>query len=88
LTGLYFRFDTRDRGSPVIIGGEDHKTGQEEETESRYKRLKKTLEKTFPHHEAKASLVRSGSRNRGWLAPTSAKSPNINFWPPDFLAME
>jgi len=48
LTGLYFRFDTRDRGSPVIIGGEDHKTGQEEENESRYKRLKKTLEKTFP----------------------------------------
>ncbi len=48
MTGLYFRFDTRDRGSPVIIGGEDHKTGQEEENESRYKRLKKTLEKTFP----------------------------------------
>ena len=45
---LYFRFDTRDRGSPIIIGGEDHKTGQEEETESRYKRLKNTLEKTFP----------------------------------------
>ncbi|CEF49112.1 unnamed protein product [uncultured bacterium] len=48
MTGLYFRFDTRDRGSPVIIGGEDHKTGQEEENESRYKRLKKTLEKTSP----------------------------------------
>ena len=45
---LYFRFDSRDRGSSVIIGGEDHKTGQEEETESRYERLKKTLEKTFP----------------------------------------
>ena len=27
--------------SSVIIGGEDHKTGQEEETESRYERLKK-----------------------------------------------
>jgi glycine/D-amino acid oxidase-like deaminating enzyme/nitrite reductase/ring-hydroxylating ferredoxin subunit len=45
---LYFRFDSRDRGSSVIIGGEDHKTGQEEETESRYERLKKTLEKSFP----------------------------------------
>ena len=45
---LYFRFDTRDRGSSIIIGGEDHKTGQEEDTESRYERLKNTLEKTFP----------------------------------------
>jgi glycine/D-amino acid oxidase-like deaminating enzyme/nitrite reductase/ring-hydroxylating ferredoxin subunit len=45
---LYLRFDSRDRGSSVIIAGEDHKTGQEEETESRYERLKKTLEKTFP----------------------------------------
>jgi glycine/D-amino acid oxidase-like deaminating enzyme/nitrite reductase/ring-hydroxylating ferredoxin subunit len=45
---LYFRFDSRDRGSSVIIGGEDHKTGQEEKTESRYERLKKILKNTFP----------------------------------------
>ena len=64
---LYLRFDARDRGSSVIIGGEDHKTGQEEETESRYERLKKTLAKTFPIREAKASLVRSSSRNPGWF---------------------
>jgi glycine/D-amino acid oxidase-like deaminating enzyme/nitrite reductase/ring-hydroxylating ferredoxin subunit len=45
---LYFRFDSRDHGCSVIIGGEDHKTGQEQETESRYKRLERTLKKIFP----------------------------------------
>jgi hypothetical protein len=32
----------------VIIGGEDHKTGQEEETETRYERLEKILKENFP----------------------------------------
>ena len=45
---LYLRFDSRDRGSSVIIGGEDHKTGQENQTESRYEHLKKILKNTFP----------------------------------------
>jgi hypothetical protein len=31
---IHSMIDTRDCGSSVIIGGEDHKTGQEEETES------------------------------------------------------
>jgi hypothetical protein len=44
----YLRFDSRERASSVIIGGEDHKTGQEEDTESRYERLKEVLKKTFP----------------------------------------
>ncbi len=32
----------------MIIGGEDHKTGQEEETETRYERLEKILKENFP----------------------------------------
>ncbi|HEY5707578.1 MAG TPA: FAD-dependent oxidoreductase [Terrimicrobiaceae bacterium] len=45
---LYLRFDARDHGSSVILGGEDHKTGQAEETEMRYERLRKFLKQSFP----------------------------------------
>ena len=45
---LYFRFDRRGDACSVIIGGEDHKTGQEEETEARYERLENILKKSFP----------------------------------------
>jgi nitrite reductase/ring-hydroxylating ferredoxin subunit len=45
---LYLRFDRRGDACSVIIGGEDHKTGQEEETETRYERLEKILKKSFP----------------------------------------
>jgi glycine/D-amino acid oxidase-like deaminating enzyme/nitrite reductase/ring-hydroxylating ferredoxin subunit len=45
---LYFRFDQREGGSSVIVGGEDHKTGQQEDTEAPYQRLENTLRKTFP----------------------------------------
>lgn len=45
---LYFRFDRRNGTSSVIIGGEDHKTGQEEDTEARYERLEKALMESFP----------------------------------------
>jgi glycine/D-amino acid oxidase-like deaminating enzyme/nitrite reductase/ring-hydroxylating ferredoxin subunit len=45
---LYLRFDRRGDASSVIIGGEDHKTGQEEQTETRYERLEKILKENFP----------------------------------------
>lgn len=51
---LYFRFDRRDGNCSVIIGGEDHKTGQEGNTEACYDRLETTLKERFPsarpHH--------------------------------------
>jgi glycine/D-amino acid oxidase-like deaminating enzyme/nitrite reductase/ring-hydroxylating ferredoxin subunit len=50
---LYLRFDRRDGGSSVIIGGEDHKTGQEEDTEARYEQLENILKKTFPGSKPK-----------------------------------
>ena len=50
---LYFRFDRRGEACSVIIGGEDHKTGQEEETEARYERLEKILKKNFPSAKPK-----------------------------------
>ncbi|HEU4679655.1 MAG TPA: FAD-dependent oxidoreductase [Terrimicrobiaceae bacterium] len=45
---LYCRFDKRDGRKSVILGGEDHKTGQEENTEARYDRLERILRETFP----------------------------------------
>lgn len=45
---LYLRFDgTADDGS-VIIGGEDHKTGQEADTDGCYQRLERKLKKLLP----------------------------------------
>ncbi|MGH8048031.1 MAG: FAD-dependent oxidoreductase [Chthoniobacterales bacterium] len=43
----YWRFDDEEDGSFVILGGEDHKTGQEEDTESRYENLEKLLREKF-----------------------------------------
>ncbi len=45
---LYYRFDRREGRCFVILGGEDHKTGQEEDTETRYERLESILKKNFP----------------------------------------
>jgi Rieske Fe-S protein len=45
---LYLRFDKRESSGSVIIGGEDHKTGQEETTEARYHRLAEFLKGHFP----------------------------------------
>jgi glycine/D-amino acid oxidase-like deaminating enzyme/nitrite reductase/ring-hydroxylating ferredoxin subunit len=45
---LYLRFDKRDGKSSVIIGGEDHKTGQEKDTEARYEKLAAILREIFP----------------------------------------
>jgi glycine/D-amino acid oxidase-like deaminating enzyme/nitrite reductase/ring-hydroxylating ferredoxin subunit len=45
---LYLRFDRQEKGCSVIIGGEDHKTGQETDTEACYGRLEQTLKSLFP----------------------------------------
>ena len=50
---LYLRFDRRGDDCSVIIGGEDHKTGQEEQTEARYERLEKILKENFPSAKPK-----------------------------------
>ncbi|MGB9274174.1 MAG: FAD-dependent oxidoreductase [Terrimicrobiaceae bacterium] len=50
---LYLRFDQREGGNSVIIGGEDHKTGQDEDTEARYERLERSLRKIFPDAKLK-----------------------------------
>jgi len=44
----YMRFDQGQNGCSVIIGGEDHKTGQEKDTEACYDRLEKALMRSFP----------------------------------------
>lgn len=45
---LYLRFDRTSEGCSVIIGGEDHKTGQETDTEACYDRLETRLKNFFP----------------------------------------
>lgn len=49
----YFRFDKGDEGCSVIIGGEDHKTGQVTDTEERYASLEKVLREHFPQARPK-----------------------------------
>lgn len=44
----YFRFEHDAEGCSVIIGGEDHKTGQEKDTAGCYERLLKMLKRCFP----------------------------------------
>ena len=62
---LYLRFDRRDGKPSVIIGGEDHKTGQEKDTETRYEKLDGHFERDLSQGEAKTSLVWTGPRNAG-----------------------
>jgi len=45
---LYLRFEKTKDGCMVIIGGEDHKTGQEDSTEECFARLEATLKKLLP----------------------------------------
>jgi glycine/D-amino acid oxidase-like deaminating enzyme/nitrite reductase/ring-hydroxylating ferredoxin subunit len=40
----YLRIDRTDRGDLAIFGGQDHKTGQEEDTDGQYRRLAELLE--------------------------------------------
>ncbi len=48
---LYLRFDRQESGTRVIIGGEDHKTGQKEDTEECFIKLQTTLMSLFPDAE-------------------------------------
>ncbi len=48
---LYFRFDNREGKTSAIIGGADHKTGQEEDTEKAYNKLSNVLQEHFPGSE-------------------------------------
>ncbi len=45
---LYLRVDQHENATSVIIGGEDHKTGQNDDTASCYERLEAVLMKIFP----------------------------------------
>lgn len=45
---LYLRFDKNEDGCSLIIGGGDHKTGQETDTGACFARLEATLKKHFP----------------------------------------
>jgi glycine/D-amino acid oxidase-like deaminating enzyme/nitrite reductase/ring-hydroxylating ferredoxin subunit len=60
---LYLRVEKRDGHDYVILGGEDHKTGQEEDTELPYRRLTTALNylipEAIPKHRWSARVVES-----------------------------
>ncbi len=45
---FYFRIDKVDGRARIIAGGEDHKTGQEEDTDGKYAALEQRVQKLFP----------------------------------------
>ena len=45
---LYLRVDRRDTGDRLILGGEDHKTGQKTDTEACYQKLERILRAMVP----------------------------------------
>jgi Rieske Fe-S protein len=45
----YLRLDRRDACDYAILGGADHKTGQESDTERNYRALEQHLQRLFPH---------------------------------------
>jgi glycine/D-amino acid oxidase-like deaminating enzyme/nitrite reductase/ring-hydroxylating ferredoxin subunit len=49
----YLRVDQHARHDYVILGGEDHKTGQVDDTEGRFRTLEQTLEALLPEAEIK-----------------------------------
>ena len=44
----YLRLDQDEKGDVVILGGQDHKTGQETDTEARFETLEKALKRLVP----------------------------------------
>ncbi len=50
----------------VIFGGEDHKTGQQEDTDACYRRLEEHLRAIVPNSRIDAPLVGAGDRDAGW----------------------
>ena len=60
----YLRVEPHRDYDVVIFGGEDHKTGQQDDTEACYRRLEDRLLATIvPRHRAHASLVRPSHRD-------------------------
>jgi glycine/D-amino acid oxidase-like deaminating enzyme/nitrite reductase/ring-hydroxylating ferredoxin subunit len=55
---FYLRIDRTNRGDYAIFGGEDHKTGQAHDLESRFRRLESRLKRLIP--EAKVDCRWSG----------------------------
>ncbi len=71
----------------VIFGGEDHKTGQQEDTEACYRRLEEQLRAIVPHCRIDASLVGSGHRDARWPAVHRPERGRTNTPRPDTRAM-
>ena len=61
---LYARIDRRREGGSVILGGEDHKTGTEPDTEACYERLTAALKRWFP-----SAKVRHRWSGQVWETP-------------------
>ena len=59
----------RDRQDVLIVGGEDHKTGQADDTDARFDRLESWARQVFPEPRcSRIPLVRTGHGAGRWLA--------------------
>ena len=59
----YLRVDEHARHDYVIFGGEDHKTGQDDDPAERFLRLEELLSAKVPKAIVKRPLVRPGDRD-------------------------
>ena len=64
----YLRVEPHRDFDVVIFGGEDHKTGQQDDTADCYRRLEERLTAIVPRRRADASLVGAGHRDARWPA--------------------
>ena len=69
----FLRVDPHRDFDVVIFGGEDHKTGQQDDTADCYRRLEERLTALVPRRRAHASLVGPGDRDARWPAVHRAK---------------
>lgn len=76
---LHFRTDVTSAGTRVIIGGEDHKTGQKEDTEACYVALSQRLRDLFP-------AARITHRWSGQVIETVDGLPYIGEYADQFIA--
>ncbi len=77
----YIRIHETDDGDTLIVGGEDHKTGQANDANLRYHRLETWMRKHFPMAEAVlhqwSGQVMIASDGMGLIGRYPADSPNV-----------
>ena len=82
----YLRLEPQRDHDLVIFGGEDHKTGQVQDTAGCYTRLEETLTALDPWRRGRRTAGRVRSSRRPTVCRTSGASSTISTPPPDLAA--